>query len=116
MMILIIREPARFEQIMTMLGENDFYIKCVVDLDRQILAGGGILHADAEGELLADSSSQMSLWGASWSPYTQEIIYESMINLRPFQNRSMQILDENVRVQVKAVMDTLLGGEGCRIS
>ena len=49
MMIRIIREPARLEQIMEMLGENDFYIKCVVDLDRQILAGGGILHADAEG-------------------------------------------------------------------
>ena len=32
-MILIIREPARLEQIMEMLGENDFYIKCVVDLD-----------------------------------------------------------------------------------
>ena len=43
------------------------------------------------------------------------IIYESMINLRPAQNRSMQILDGNVRVQVKAVMNKLLGGEGCQI-
>ena len=114
-MILIIREPATREQIMAMLGESAFYIKCVVDLDRQILAGGGILHADAEGELLAHSSLQSSLWGSSWSPYTQEIIYESMINLRPTQNRSMQILDGDVRVQVKAVMDKLLGGEGCQI-
>ena len=48
-MILIIREPATHKQIMAMLGESAFYIKCVVDLDRQILAGGGILHADAEG-------------------------------------------------------------------
>ena len=36
-MILIIREPATREQIMAMLGESAFYIKCVVDLDRQIL-------------------------------------------------------------------------------
>lgn len=109
-MIFILRSPATQAQIMAMLGDDDFYIKCVVDIERRILAGGGLLHADSEGELLANGSLQDDLWGASWSPYNGEILYESMVNLRPRQNRSMQILDPAVRSQVKVVMDELLGG------
>jgi hypothetical protein len=109
--ILIVRSPVTQTQIMAVLGEDDFYIKCVVDIERRILAGGGLLHADSEGELLADGSFQDHLWGASWSPYTGEILYESMVNVRPRQNRSMQILDPIVRSQIKAIINELLGGE-----
>ena len=110
-MLLIIREPATPEQIIAMLGQNDFYIKCVVDLERLILADDGRRHTDAEWELLSGGGLQDNLWGSSWSPYTQEIIYESMVNIIPHQNRSMQILDETVRVRVKAIMNHLLGGQ-----
>jgi hypothetical protein len=109
-MVLIVRAPVIAEQISSMLGENDFYIKLAVDIERQILAGGGYFHADGEGELLADGSRQVDIWGASWSPYTKEILYESMVNLRPRQNRSTQILDPIVRSQVNIVIEQLLGG------
>lgn len=37
-------------------------------------------------------------------------MYESMVNLRPKQNRAMEILDPLIREQVKAVIYRLLGG------
>ncbi|MBD2120530.1 hypothetical protein H6F68_06370 [Trichocoleus sp. FACHB-262] len=75
-----------------MLQANRFYIKTVVDINRQILAGGGEMHSDCEAVLLGSGSQQDDLWGASWNPVSREIFYESMVNLRPGQNRSTHIL------------------------
>jgi hypothetical protein len=93
-----------------MLQANRFYIKTVVDIHRQILAGGGEMHSDCENLLLNNGSQQTAIWGASWNPLTQEIFYESMVNLRPRQNRSMEILDPSIRDEVKQVIHRLLGG------
>jgi Protein of unknown function (DUF5674) len=108
--IHILREPATPEQIAEMLQANRFYIKTVVDIRRQILAGGGEMHTDCEAVLIDNGSQQENLWGASWNPISQEIIYESMVNLRPRQNRAMQILDPLIREQAKQIVDRLLGG------
>lgn len=97
MIIHILREPATPNQITEMLQANRFYIKTVVDIRRQILAGGGEMHSDCEIVLLNNESRQEDIWGASWNPVSQDIFYESMVNLRPRQNRSMQILDPTVR-------------------
>ena len=55
-MIHIIRSPASEQQISEMLGTLEDYIKLAVDVDREILAGGGALHADCEAVLLEDGS------------------------------------------------------------
>jgi hypothetical protein len=65
---------------------------------------------DCEAILLERGSQQRDLWGASWNPISQEISYESMVNLRPRQNRSMQIIDFTIRSQVQQVIYQLLGG------
>lgn len=111
-MILLIRERATEAQVEEMLEELGVYIKVAVDIDCRILAGGGYLHAECEAELLDDGSSQTAIWGANWSPFTQEIVYESLINVRPRQNRSMEILDAKIREQVAQVIQQLLGGLG----
>jgi hypothetical protein len=41
------------EEMLQVLGT---YIKLAVDLERGILAGGGVLHADCEAVLLEDGS------------------------------------------------------------
>ncbi len=110
MIIHILYEPATPEQITEMLEVHRFYIKTVVDIRRRILAGGGEMHSDCEVVLLDNGSRQSDIWGASWNSITQEIFYESMVNLRPRQNRSMQILDVTIREQVKQIIDRLLGG------
>jgi hypothetical protein len=57
-----------------------------------------------------NESRQEDIWGASWNPVSQDIFYESMVNLRPRQNRAMQIIDPTVREQVKQIIYRLLGG------
>ncbi len=93
-----------------MLQANRFYIKTVVDLQQQILAGGGEMHSDCEAVLLDFGSQQENLWGASWNPISAETFYESLVNLRPRQNRSMEILDPSIRERVQEVIDKLLRG------
>ena len=108
-MIEIIRVRATPKQIEQMLQELKFYIKVAVDLERHILAGGGEMHFYCEQALLEDGSLQQDIWAASFRPDNKQIIYESMVNLRPRQNRSMEILDVKIRKQVAAIIMEFLG-------
>ena len=110
MMIHIIREHATPQQIQEMLQDLDTYIKLAVDIDRELLAGGGTLHADCEAVLLEDGSQQATIWGADWNPTSQQVTFESLINIRPRQdNRSMEILDPEIRERVAQITIRLLG-------
>lgn len=108
-MILIIREPATKEQIEQMsetyLG---LWIKLAVDISRKILAGGGELHYDCEQILLQDGSLQSDVWGADWYSETKRVGFESLINIRPRQNRSMEIQDPSIREEVESIVCRLL--------
>lgn len=111
-MIHIIRSRATPRQIDEMLQELGTYIKLAVDIQRGILAGGGILHADCESALLEDGSRQEDIWGADWNPTSQQVTFESLINIRPRQNnRSVEILDPTIRARVAEITQRLLGDE-----
>ena len=79
-MIYIIRTRATQQQVQEMLQPLGTYIKLAVDIEQEILAGGGILHADCEAALLEAGSRQEDIWGADWNPLTQQVTYESLIN------------------------------------
>ena len=86
-------------------------IKIVVDIRRKILAGGGEMDSDCESVLLDDGSEQDDLWGANWYPAEQEIVFESLINIRPrLGNRGILIQSEELRQQVFSVAVEILGG------
>ena len=86
-------------------------IKIVVDIRRRVLAGGGEMHSDCEAVLLDDGSEQDDLWGANWYPADREIIFESLINIRPrLGNRSILIQSEEIRQKVESVAVEILGG------
>ena len=110
-MIHIIRDHATSEQMREMLEMLETYVKLAVDIERRILAGGGAMHADCEAALLEDGGKQEFIWGADWNPSAQQIIFESLINIRPRQNNpSMEILDPKIREQVTEITVKLLGG------
>lgn len=109
-MIHIIRQHATDQQVQEMLRDLETYIKLAVDIEREILAGGGTLHADCEAALLEDGSKQTDIWGADWNPTSQQVTYESLINIRPSQsNLSMEILDPEIRKRVEKTACQLLG-------
>jgi hypothetical protein len=111
--ILIIRQPATPEQITQMseaFGES--LIKLAVDVEREILAGGGELHADCETALLEDGSQQPYVWGADWYPLDREVGFESLINIRPSQqNFSLELQDPELRAKIEAIVRRLLEEE-----
>ncbi len=110
-MILIIQEPATPEQIEQMLQTLELYIKIVVDIEQDILAGGSKQHVECEAVLLANGSRQKDIWGADWMPFSQTMAYESIINIRPSQNnRSMIIQDPTIRERVTQITQRLIGG------
>ncbi|OKH30918.1 hypothetical protein NIES2119_30050 [[Phormidium ambiguum] IAM M-71] len=109
-MVLIIREPTTPEQI-NQMAETYFglRIKLAVDVVREIVAGGGELHADCEQALLEDGSQQVNIWGADWYPETKEVGFESLINIRPRQqNRSMEIQNPDLRQRIETIVRNLL--------
>ncbi|MBD2535169.1 hypothetical protein H6G97_39480 [Nostoc flagelliforme FACHB-838] len=108
-MILLLRERATPEQLELMLRSHKFYIRTAVDIERRVLVGGGGLHADCEEKLLDDGSRQQDIWAASFMPLTGKMIFESMVNLRPRQNRSMEILNPNIRERVAQLINEFLG-------
>ena len=110
-MIYILREKPTSGQLVDMLKEYETMIKIVVDVRRRVLAGGGEMHSDCESVLLDDGSEQDDLWGANWFPAEKEIVFESLINIRPrLGNRSILIQSEELRQQVESVTLEILGG------
>ena len=107
--MLIIREPATDEQIGQMAEiYDDVLIKLAVDVNREIIAGGGALHADCEQALLDDGSQQEDIWGADWYPSLKKVGFESLINIRPRQqNFGFEVQDPALRTQIETIVRKL---------
>jgi hypothetical protein len=107
-MLLIIRNKIDSAIRENIAEDLKGYIKVVVDVKRKILSAGGEKHVDGEQTLLKDGSKQEDLWGAGLDLETKEMDFDSMINLRPAQNRSREILDPIVCQQVESITRSLL--------
>ena len=108
-MLSIIREKADEKALKKIAEDLDGYVKVVVDIRRKILAAGGKLHTDGEKVMLEDGSKQADLWGAGIDFETNEIDFDSMINLKPSQkNASREILDQCIREQTESIIRNLL--------
>src|SRR5512136_1976056 len=109
MKIHIIRNRATPEQLREMLEELATYTKLAVDVNRNILAGGGEYHADCEEVLLEDGSRQENIWGADWYTQSRTVKFGALINIRPRQgNLSMEIENQALRAQIESVARRLL--------
>lgn len=110
-MIYLLQAQPTPEQLHEMLEHYGVMLKIVVDVRRELLAGGGEMHADCEDVLLETGSESDDLWGANWYPSEQRIEFESLINIRPrLGNRSMIIQSETIRQPVERITRKLLGG------
>ncbi len=81
--------------------------KAVVDIEKDIIALGGDLHADIETLLLEQGSKQENLWGINLYPDSDDdwIEFDSMINIRPRQgNRSRDVESPEIRAKIIEVV------------
>ncbi|MBI2591789.1 MAG: hypothetical protein HYW34_03890 [Candidatus Brennerbacteria bacterium] len=93
-------------------GFGDF-IKAAVDIEKEIMAIGGELHADEEVMLIEkENSKREHVWGINIYPKksgAEMIEYDSMINLKPaFGNRSRNIEDVEVKETIKKIVQKLI--------
>ena len=108
-MLTIIRKKADEDTIKTVAEDIGGYVKVVVDVKRGILAAGGELHVDGEKLLLDDGSRQVDLWGGGIDLESDEVDFDSLINLRPIQgNTSREVLDQKIRKEMETVIHKLL--------
>ena len=104
-MIHVIVDQATPQQLQEMLEALTTYIKLAVDIQREVVAGGGALHADCEGVLLECGSRQADVWGADWFPESRKVRFESLINIRPKQgNRALSITDPSLRAAIEKIV------------
>jgi hypothetical protein len=88
-------------------------IKFVVDIEKEIIAVGGEMHADAEVLLLEQGSEQKNLWGANLWFYRDDpnnrVEFVSLINIRPRDNnKSIEIESIVIKNKVKNIAEKLL--------
>jgi hypothetical protein len=109
----VVRVPLTLADVRQMAAEQfgDF-VKAVVDIEREVMAIGGELHADEEALLIEDGSRQADLWGINLYPDlpTEELMeFDSMINVRPSQgNRSRGVDDPDRRRRIEVVVRRLI--------
>ncbi len=108
-MIHILRTLATPTQIEEMQQALSTYVKLAVDIERGILARGGVMDADCKATLLEDGSAQQDIWGADWNPATRQVTFEALINIRPGQdNPALEVLDPLRRERIVHIVRHLL--------
>lgn len=87
-------------------------VKAVVDVKRRVMAAGTSMHSDAEVLLLEQGSEQADLWGINlYLKKSREewIEYNSMINLRPWQDNDSRGVDSpEIRLKIREIVDDLV--------
>lgn len=97
MAIVIVKD--KLERIDFEKAKEDYqtYIKITLDLKKEIVVLGGEYHADAEKLLLDQGSLQKNIWGGGVNLETKQLETNAIINLRPGENDSPEILDPKKR-------------------
>jgi len=109
----IVDSPISWDDLASM-AQDGFgnLVKAVVDVEREIMAIDGELHADEEALLLENGSAQADLWGINLYPELpdgERVEFDSMINIRPSQgNRSRGVDDPAVRNKILELVDYLV--------
>ena len=90
-------------------------VKAVVDIEQQIMAIGGELHADLEMVLTEKEGSKRDhTWGINLYPEETGdtfIEFDSMINIKPaFHNKSRGVEDKETQERIRAVVQKLIEG------
>ena len=105
----IIKSPLSKNKVKE-LAEEFFgdMIKVVIDVQKESLAAGGSLHADAEQLLLKHGSKQENVWGANYFPFRKKgerLEYTALMNIRPRHNNPGQhIHSAAIREKVKGIV------------
>jgi hypothetical protein len=96
---------------------HDNLVKAMVDVEKEIMAVDGGLHADLMESLIEEENSEpKNVWGINIFPdkMTQGapedlIEFDSMMNIKPaLGNRTRGVDDENIRKKITEIVNKLI--------
>jgi hypothetical protein len=96
------------------IAEESFgdLIKAVVDIENEVMAIGGELHADEEALLIEQGAEQNNLWGINLYPDIKGedwIEFDSIINIRPSQGNLTRGIDNpQIRRRIIQIVNKLV--------
>lgn len=111
--ITLVSEPISTRQLRD-AGEELYgdMVKAVVDVEKEVMAVGGELHADEEALLIEQKSRQEDLWGINLyteREFSEMVEFDSMINIRPRQNnRSRGVEDPIIQARIIRIVRSLV--------
>ncbi|MEK7658276.1 MAG: DUF5674 family protein [Patescibacteria group bacterium] len=112
MQVKIIKEKISFNELKNIAGDGyGEMVKAVVDVETGIMAVGGELHADESEELFEHGSKNENLWGVNIyldRPKNDYLEYNSLINVKPSINRSMDIQNLEVKEKIMKIVNNLI--------
>jgi hypothetical protein len=114
MAIKILKTPIKKSELAEIAREEfGDVIKTVVDIEQEIMAIGGELHADEEVLLTEkENSKRENTWGINLYPKKsgdEFIEFDSMINIKPnFGNRSRGIENSEVQNKIRSIVKKLI--------
>jgi|SRR3989339_1341035 len=109
----IIKEQITVEELKEM-SQKMFgnIVKAVVDVEKEIMAVDGELHADEEMLLTEDGSKRENVWGINFhlNDLGNDFVeFDSMINLKPhLGNRTRGVDNEETRKKIIEVVNKLV--------
>lgn len=113
---LIEKHISKDELLPLQLKGHVALVKVVVDVRRAIMIAGTPMHSDAETLLLEQGSRQEDLWGINLylkKSRDEWIEYDSMINLRPWQdNNSRGVDNPAIRQKIREIVEHLVKDHG----
>ena len=105
----ILTTPVEAEELKELAQEIDgFYIKVVVDLEKEVLAAGAKMHVDEELMLIENGSVKENLWGGGYDLETKQVAFDSIINIKPGLNASSDILEPAIRKKFEDILRKVL--------
>ena len=114
MTVQIIKKPISQKELLKIAKEGfGDLIKAVVDVEQEIMAMGGELHADEEVILTEQyNSKRENNWGINIYPEKSEndwIEFDSMVNLKPhFGNRSRDVENPEIKGKIRDIVKKLI--------
>lgn len=114
MEIKIVKDSINKEELLE-IAKKQFgdLVKAVVDVEQEIMAIGGGMHADEEVVLMEQEGSKREhTWGINLYPEKsrEELIeFNSIVNLKPsFGNRSRGVDNSEIKERIRNIVEKLV--------
>jgi len=114
MEIKIVKDSINKKRLIDMAKEQfGDLLKAVVDVEQEIIAVGGEMHADEEVILMEQEDSKREhTWGINLYPEKsgEELIeFDSIINIKPsYGNRSRDVENSKTKEKIKMIVNKLI--------